>query len=122
MNSLVKKLMIAAATVSVASVLPAGSAMASVPNPCDLDPTKCPNKPLELIIMEIISWVVGILGLVAVVVIIYGGVRYMTSTGDSGKVKDAKNTILYGIIGLAIAVLAFAIVSFVIGGINAATN
>ena len=68
-------------------------------------------------IITIINWVIGILGLVCVIVIIIGGVNYMTSSGDSGKVKKAKDTILYGIIGLVICILAFAIVNFVISGV-----
>ena len=65
----------------------------------------------------IINGVIGVLGFVCVVVMIVGGVNYMISAGDSGKVTKAKNTILYGLIGLVICVLAFAIVNFVIGNI-----
>jgi len=65
-------------------------------------------------IVQAINVVVGFLALVCVIVIIIGGVNYMTSTGDAGKVKKAKDTILYGLIGLIICVLAFAIVNFVI--------
>ena len=68
-------------------------------------------------IIGIINGVVGILALVCVVVVIIGGVNYMTSSGDAGKVKKAKDTILYGIIGLVVCVLAFAIVNFVIANI-----
>lgn len=65
-------------------------------------------------VTDIINAVVGALGIVAVVVIIIGGILYMTSSGDAGKVKKAKDTILYGIIGLVICALAYAIVNFVI--------
>ncbi len=65
-------------------------------------------------VTNIINWIVGILGIVAVVVIIMGGVTYMTSAGDAGKVKKAKDTILYGLIGLVVCALAYAIVNFVI--------
>lgn len=68
-------------------------------------------------IIGIINAVIGVLGIVAVIVIIIGGVQYMTSSGDAGKVKKAKDTILYGIIGLVVCVLAFAIVNFVISNI-----
>ena len=67
----------------------------------------------------IINVVIGFVGLVAVVVIILGGISYTTSAGDPGKVKKAKDTILYGIIGLVVAVLAFAIVNFVLGNMFA---
>ncbi len=65
----------------------------------------------------ILNAVIGVLALVAVVVMIVGGVSYMTSSGDAGKVKKAKDTILYGLIGLVVCVLAFAIVNFVISQI-----
>ncbi len=63
---------------------------------------------------SIINGVIGILGIVCVVVMIIGGINYMTSSGDAGKVKKAKDTILYGLIGLVVCVLAFAIVNFLI--------
>ena len=72
---------------------------------------------LEGNITNILNGIIAVLGLVAVVVIIIGGINYMTSSGDAGKVKKAKDTILYGVIGLVICVLAFAIVNFVIKNI-----
>ena len=68
-------------------------------------------------LIGIINGIIGVLGLVAVVVIIIGGIKYMTSSGESGKVKTAKDTILFAAIGLIICVLAFAIVNFVISNI-----
>ncbi len=68
-------------------------------------------------ITNIINAVIGILGLVCVVVMIIGGINYMTSAGDAGKVKKGKDTILYGLIGLVVCVLAFALVNWVIVGI-----
>ena len=65
----------------------------------------------------ILNAIIGVLGLVCVVVMIIGGVNYMTSSGDAGKVKKAKDTILYGLIGLVVCVLAFALVNFVIASI-----
>lgn len=62
-------------------------------------------------IVNIISIIVGI---VAVIMIIYGGFRYITSGGNTEKVTSAKNTILYGIIGLIIVALAQVIVKFVL--------
>ncbi len=63
-------------------------------------------------IINILSVVVGI---VAVIMIIVGGFQYLTSQGDSGKVTNAKNTILYAIVGLVIVALAQIIVQFVTG-------
>lgn len=80
------------------------------------------NVPTDLIsqngqvglITEITSLLLFIAGAIAVIVIIYGGIRYVTSTGDATRVKQAKDTILYGIIGLVIAILAYSIVNFII--------
>lgn len=72
------------------------------------------DSNLVQIVTNIINAVIGVLGIIAVIVIIMGGVNYMTSSGDAAKVKKAKDTILYGVIGLIVCVLAFAIVNFVI--------
>lgn len=65
----------------------------------------------------IINVVVGVIGFVAVVMIIMGGISFAISQGDSSKVTKARNTILYGVVGLVIALLAFAIVNFVLTNI-----
>ena len=65
-------------------------------------------------VQKIINVILYIIGILAVVMIIIGGIQYTTSAGDQNAVTKAKNTILYGIVGLVIAVLAYAIVSFVI--------
>lgn len=62
----------------------------------------------------IINVVLGVVGIVAVAVIIIGGISYLISQGDAGKVAKAKNTILYGLIGMFVALLAFAIVNFLL--------
>lgn len=58
-----------------------------------------------------------IVGALSVVMLIYGGIRYTISGGESGAVTNAKNTILYSIVGIVVCVLAFAVVNFVIGQI-----
>ncbi|MDB5170444.1 MAG: rane protein [Candidatus Saccharibacteria bacterium] len=55
-----------------------------------------------------------IVGVAAVIMIIYGGFRYITSGGDSGSVGNAKNTLIYAIVGLIIVALAQVIVRFVL--------
>jgi len=75
------------------------------------------NRDVEGFASNIINTVIYVLGFVAVGMIVYGGVQYTMSTGNPEKVKSAKNTILYAIVGLVIAVLAFAIVNFVITGL-----
>jgi hypothetical protein len=70
-------------------------------------------------VINIFSWIVGV---VSVIMIIYGGFRYITSGGNDTNVSAAKNTILYAIIGLVIVALAQIIVKFVIGKIDSATQ
>ncbi len=67
---------------------------------------------------QITNTVLYIVGIVSVIMLIYGGLRYVISGGDNKKVTDAKNTILYAIIGLIISILSFAIVNFVINTIG----
>lgn len=66
-------------------------------------------------VRHIINGVLYVVGVLAVVMVIVGGVKYTTSGGDQAAVTSAKNTILYGIVGLVIAILAYAIANFVIG-------
>lgn len=56
-----------------------------------------------------------IIGAVSVIMLILGGIRYTISQGDSSAITSAKNTILYAIIGIIVAILAYAAVNFVIG-------
>ena len=62
-------------------------------------------------IVNILFYLIGVL---SVIVIIFGGIRYVTSTGDSTRVKAAKDTVTYAVIGLIVALLAYAIVNFVL--------
>jgi uncharacterized membrane protein YjgN (DUF898 family) len=65
-------------------------------------------------IKTIVNMILYILGAIAVIMIVIGGVRYTTSGGDAGGVSGAKNTIIYAVVGLVIAILAYAIVNFVL--------
>jgi len=56
--------------------------------------------------------------IVAVLVIIYGGVLYMLARGEDDKIDEAKNTILYAVVGLIVIGLSAAIVRFTVGAIN----
>lgn len=60
-----------------------------------------------------------IVGAISVLMLIIGGIRYVVSGGDSTAVQNAKNTILYAIVGIVVALLAAAVVQFVIGSFDA---
>lgn len=62
----------------------------------------------------IINVIVGVIGFVSVAMIVLGGISFATSQGDTSKTTKARNTILYGVVGLVVAILAFAIVNFVL--------
>ncbi|HEY0964883.1 MAG TPA: hypothetical protein VGE13_00185 [Candidatus Saccharimonadales bacterium] len=77
--------------------------------------TKAGEKDLGVRIQDIVNVLLFVLGAIAVIVIVISGIKYATSDGDSGKISSAKNTILYAVVGLVVAILAYAIVNFVIG-------
>lgn len=60
-----------------------------------------------------------IIGAISVIMLIIGGIRYTVSNGDQAAVTSAKNTILYAVIGIVVAILAYALVNFVITSFSA---
>lgn len=78
---------------------------------CDPDSTQKNVGDTITQVINIFSWIVGV---AAVIMIMVGGFRYVTSQGDSNNISAAKNTILYAIIGLVVVALSQVIVRFVI--------
>ena len=72
------------------------------------------NNDVPSTAQTIINVMVSVVGIIAVAVIVIGGILFVTSAGDANKAKRAQHTILYGVVGLVIALLAFAIVNFVL--------
>ena len=66
------------------------------------------------IIKNVINALLYIVGVLAVIMLVWGGIRYTTSAGNANSVSAAKNTILYAIIGLLVAFFAYAIVNWVL--------
>ncbi|MEI6228509.1 MAG: hypothetical protein WCP11_00560 [Candidatus Saccharibacteria bacterium] len=93
---------------------------------------KSPSQPSNLfgidgIFTTITSTLLFAIGALSVIMIIVGGIRYVVSGGKEANVTKAKNTILYAIIGLVVAMLAYAMISFVLetlipGANNGGTN
>ena len=61
-------------------------------------------------VVNVLLWAVGIL---SVIMIIFSGFRYITSAGDASKTKSAQNTLIYSVVGLIVAIMAYAIVNMV---------
>lgn len=73
------------------------------------------------IFQTVVNILLFVVGAVAVIMLIIGGIRYVVSGGDQGAVTSAKNTILYAIVGIVVAFLAYALVNFVITQLSNST-
>ena len=80
--------------------------------------TSCGGSDLGVFFGKITNALVYLIGAISVVMIIIGGLRYVLSNGDPKSTESAKNTILYAVIGLIVAIAAFAIVTFVTNNIK----
>lgn len=72
------------------------------------------DDQLVTTVQTIVKRIIAVLGVVCVIVVVIGGITYMTSAGDTQKIEKGKKTIIYGLVGLVICALAFAIVNFMI--------
>ena len=87
----------------------------------------CLDNPLgenvtpEIFIGKIILAVLGIVGSLALVMFIYGGLTWMTASGNSEKVEKGKNIIIWAVIGLAVIFMSYAMVRFVFTSLGGAT-
>lgn len=86
------------------------------------DETGLGDKDLEKGLGELINVALGFLGIVAVIIILFGGFKWMTAGGNDEKVAEAKRLIIAGIIGLAIILSAYAITKFVLESLIEATT
>lgn len=123
-------MLVSAVVVGAAVVLPAVPAYAGEPA-CDTtakvsikDGKNCAKSDdqkgnLGNVIQDVTNVLLFIVGAIAVIMIIIGGIRYTISNGDSAQITSAKNTILYSVIGIIVALLAYAIVNFFISSFTA---
>ncbi|MFZ3009986.1 MAG: TrbC/VirB2 family protein [Candidatus Microsaccharimonas sp.] len=80
------------------------------------DSVLCKNKGDQAgdVVKTVVNVLLYVIGVISVLMIIIGGIMYATSAGEAGRIKTAKDTILYAIVGLAVAFFAFAIVNWVL--------
>lgn len=113
-----------AVTFSAGVLVPSATVFAANPMKEALDETKeVAGNNQELfgtngIFNKVINAILFVLGAVSVLMLVYGGIRYTISGGDSGAVTSAKNTILYAVIGIVVAMLAYAIINFVVNRLS----
>lgn len=86
------------------------------------DPSGVGQDSVAKIGHTVVNWFSLIIGIIAVIMLIYGGFRYITSGGSSERVGSAKNTLIYAIIGLVIVALAQIIVHFVLNQTSTAVT
>ncbi|MDP2684453.1 MAG: hypothetical protein Q8P20_05350 [bacterium] len=84
--------------------------------------SKLGNQDLRTTIASIINVALSLLGIIALVIVLYGGFKWMTAGGNDEQVGEARKIIVAGIIGLAIILSAFAISSFVLNKLGSATG
>ena len=90
-----------------------------LPENVDLPICKDSDENITDTVTTVINIILYVLGSLAVLVIIYSGILYVMSGGDANNVTKAKNTLMYAVIGLVVALLAYAIVNFVITSFSA---
>jgi magnesium-transporting ATPase (P-type) len=111
-----KKLVIVSGGTTVALLPVAAHADESIQGAVDsVQPANAATGSLQTNIKNIINVMLILIGIVAVIMLIVGGFRYVLSNGNEKAVSGAKDTILYAVIGIVVALLSFAIVNFVLG-------
>lgn len=106
---------------AIASGVAAGASTASG-GTVDCSNTNVNNTNIAQVARDIVNIFSIVVGGVAIIMIIYGGFRYITSGGDTNRVSGAKNTLIYAIIGLIIVALAQLIVHFVLSQTNSVAS
>ena len=107
-------------TVGLLSLLPVSALAYTAPDVGII--TTEPDTTAAAILNNVIGWILLLVGGVAVLFIIWGGIQYVTSSGNKDKAEQAKKTLLYAVIGLIIIVLADVIVSLVTKNVPAILN
>lgn len=91
-----------------------GQACAGISGTQNAGACNTPSKSLETIIKNILNFLSAIIGIVAVIMVMVAGFKYITAGGDSGNVSSAKSTLTYAIVGLIIVAMAQFITQFVL--------
>ena len=133
MKQLVHKLQRALVATPFAAVLVAGALVLPMATPAmaqngwnlnsGYQSSRGDNTPAQLdgdqgVFKTVSNVLLFVTGAVSVIMLIFGGIKYTTSNGDQNAVTSAKNTIMYAVVGIVVAIFAYAIVGFVINAFN----
>ncbi len=86
------------------------------------DPTLTQETNLRDYIVNVVNFVLGFLGLIAVIMVIYGGFLYVTAAGEEEKTTKGKKSVMYAMIGIVLILISFALVNTVIKGVGKGTD
>ncbi len=108
--------------ISGALFMPHALAIDFDPNNNIAEATDLPDEDPVSITVLTIQWILGFLGLIAVLIILYGGFTWMTSAGNEEKIAKAKKIIQSALIGMIVILLSWAIVTFVFSRVSDVTT
>ncbi len=118
----IKMFTVAFATVALTLLVPLATVSALDPfkgcSGSSAEVCKGNNDNLMSILESVINTLLLLIGIIAVIVIIVNGIRFATSDGDSNRVASARNGIIYAVVGIVVAMMAYAIVRFVVNNVN----
>lgn len=103
--------------ITIFNLLPVASAALINPTdqPGELAAATGGEGSIRALVLKIVNYFLGFLGIVAVLMIVFGGITYVTAAGKQESIDNAKKIILYSLVGIIIILLAFAIVNTVLG-------
>lgn len=87
-------------------------------SPIDIGPLPHTAQADSSAIQNILTIVFSVIGAIAVLMVVIGGMRYITAQGDPSQLSKAKQTIIYAIVGVLVSICAVAIVTYTLGNVG----
>lgn len=128
MKNIKQALFTAVATVVMAAPLMVGAISTGVQTPEGFQPSDTANAAFTLsdntvfdLVTNVMNWLLGLIGVLAVIAFVISGILYLTAAGDEGQIEKAKSVMMYAIIGLIVALIGLIVVNAV-GGLTGTTT
>lgn len=114
---------LALSTIPVAAACPGvGSSQGQILEGVGQTGSDCSDKGVTDTVKVVVTVISFIAGIAAIIMVLVSGFKYITSSGDAGKVGSAKNTLIYALVGIAIAAVAQVFVHFAINTASKTAN